>query len=81
MPEIAPHLVREAIAEAAAGPDVEEMEEDAAEAAEIEVGPHGAATTTSATKAPEATSARGTRKHATPHASTEGHHHRPLTER
>ena len=80
-PGIAPHHVREAIAEAAAGPNVEELEEDAAEAAGIEIGSHGATTTTSATKAPEATSARGTRKHATPRASTEGHHRRPLTER
>ena len=73
MPEIAPHLVREAIADAAAEPDVEEMVEDAAEAAEIEVGSYGAAMTTIATKAPEAKSARGTRRHATPRASMEGH--------
>ena len=70
LPGIAPHLVREAIV----GLGVEELEEDAVEAAEIEMGPRGATTTTSTPTAPEARSARGTRRHATPRASMEGHH-------
>ena len=83
LPRSVPHHVLEETAGVVAVPEEVELEEDAAEAVETNMGLHGATTmTTGATTTPgEERNAKGTRRHMMLRASTEGLRRQPLTER